>query len=82
VQKYEKGTNRISASRLQQASHVLQVPIAFFFEEAPHVAGQPTTDGKAPSPAYISDFLSSTDGVNLMKAFRRIEKPALRHRIK
>src|SRR5437879_1372375 len=38
VQKYEKGTNRIGASRLQQISHILQVPVAFFFEGAPHLA--------------------------------------------
>src|ERR1700678_1752014 len=41
VQKYEKGTNRIGASRLQQISHILQVPVAFFFEGAPHLAGTP-----------------------------------------
>src|SRR6266478_9270897 len=35
VQKYENGTNRIGASRLEQISHVLQVPVAFFFEGAP-----------------------------------------------
>jgi transcriptional regulator with XRE-family HTH domain len=39
VQKYEKGTNRIGASRLQQISHVLQVPVAFFFEGAPDLHG-------------------------------------------
>ena len=38
VQKYEKGTNRIGASRLQQISHILQVPVSFFFEGAPDVA--------------------------------------------
>ena len=58
VQKYEKGTNRIGASRLQQISHILQVPVEFFFEGAPNVHGQPV-DGMrdAPSPAYVSDFL-------------------------
>lgn len=81
VQKYEKGTNRISASRLQHVAHVLQVPIPFFFEDAPHVAGQPKTDDKAPSPAYIFDFLATTEGLNLVKAFRRIQNPTLRHRI-
>ena len=35
VQKYEKGTNRVSASRLQAMSYILQVPVAFFFEGAP-----------------------------------------------
>ena len=36
VQKYEKGTNRIGASRLQQISNILQVPVSFFFEGAPN----------------------------------------------
>ena len=40
VQKYEKGTNRIGASRLQQIAHILQVPVSFFFEGAPHSPGQ------------------------------------------
>ena len=39
VQKYEKGTNRIGASRLQQISNILQVPVSFFFEGAPHGGG-------------------------------------------
>src|SRR5499433_4417653 len=54
VQQYEKGTNRIGASRLQQISHILQVPVAFFFEGAPNLHG--STDGgmkEAPSPAYV-----------------------------
>jgi transcriptional regulator with XRE-family HTH domain len=53
VQKYEKGTNRIGASRLQQISLILQVPVSFFFEGAPSVPGSPTDGmGDAPSPAY------------------------------
>ena len=39
VQKYEKGTNRIGASRLQQISNILQVPVSFFFEGAPNMPG-------------------------------------------
>src|ERR1043166_5329500 len=60
VQKYEKGSNRIGASRLQQISLILQVPVSFFFEGAPTNAGAPRTDGmnEAPSPAYVSDFLA------------------------
>src|SRR5215472_16185854 len=60
VQKYEKGTNRIGASRLQQISHILQVPVSFFFEGAPAAAGRPIGIGDAPSPAYVSDFLASS----------------------
>src|SRR6202167_1119799 len=83
VQKYEKGTNRIGASRLQQISHILQVPVAFFFEGAPHVAGGPAPEGleNAPSPAYVSDFLATSDGLSLTKAFMRIPDAKLRRRI-
>jgi transcriptional regulator with XRE-family HTH domain len=54
VQKYEKGTNRMGASRLQHISHILQVPVPFFFEGAPHLPGQSEGDGAAPSPTYHS----------------------------
>src|SRR6266481_1140616 len=68
VQKYEKGTNRIGASRLQQISHILQVPVAFFFEGAPAVPGARIDgSGEAPSPTYVSDFLATSDGLSLTK---------------
>jgi transcriptional regulator with XRE-family HTH domain len=81
VQKYEKGTNRIGASRLQHISQILQVPVAFFFEGAPHQPGQPKGTGEAPSPTYVSDFLATSDGLALIKAFTRIKEPKLRRRI-
>src|SRR5271156_2307638 len=83
VQKYEKGTNRIGASRLQQISHILQVPVSFFFEGAPSVGGAARLEGmsEAPSPAYVSDFLATSDGLALTKAFMRISDSKLRRRI-
>lgn len=83
VQKYEKGTNRIGASRLQQISHILQVPVAFFFEGAPSVSGAGRMEGmsEAPSPAYVADFLATSDGLALTKAFMRIGDSKLRRRI-
>ena len=82
VQKYEKGTNRIGASRLQQISLILQVPVAFFFEGAPTLHGH-ATDGmkEAPSPAYVSDFLATSEGLALTRAFTRIKQAKLRRRI-
>jgi transcriptional regulator with XRE-family HTH domain len=82
VQKYEKGANRIGASRLQQIAHILQVPVSFFFEGAPNAQGQ-QGDGlaEAPSPAYVSDFLATSDGLALTKAFMRIKDAKLRRRI-
>lgn len=83
VQKYEKGTNRIGASRLQQISHILQVPVSFFFEGAPSIPTSTRHEGmnEAPSPAYISDFLATSDGLALTKAFTRITDAKLRRRI-
>jgi len=83
VQKYEKGTNRIGASRLQQIAHILQVPVAFFFEGAPSGPGGARGEGmgEAPSPAYVSDFLATSDGLALTKAFTKISDSKLRKRI-
>jgi transcriptional regulator with XRE-family HTH domain len=81
VQKYEKGTNRIGASRLQHISHILQVPVPFFFEDAPHLSGEPKGFGQVPPSDYVSEFLAMTDGLALTKAFMRIKEPKLRRRI-
>jgi transcriptional regulator with XRE-family HTH domain len=78
VQKYEKGTNRIAASRLQHISHILQVPVSFFFDGGPTLPAVPIRKGAAPSPSYVSDFLATSDGLALTKAFMQIKDPALR----
>ena len=79
VQKYENGTNRISASRLQQIAKVLGVPIQFFFEGAPHVSSQRVTATDV-SPDYVADFLTTSEGVQLTRAFVRITDPIVRRR--
>ena len=82
VQKYEKGTNRVGASRLQQVAHILQVPVSFFFEGAPSASDDLTgATSDAPQPTYVSDFLATSDGLALVKAFMRIKDPKLRRRI-
>ena len=78
VQKYEKGANRVSASRLWQIAHVLQVPESFFFDAGPTVVGQPRRDAEAASPSYVSTFLATTDGLALVKAFTTIKDAKLR----
>ena len=80
VQKNEKGTNRIGASRLQQISHILQVPVAFFFEGAPNALA-PQGSGSALSMAEIDDFISDSEGLRLIGAFMRIDNATLRRRI-
>jgi transcriptional regulator with XRE-family HTH domain len=78
VQKYERGANRIGASRLQQISQILQVPVAFFFEGLPTLAPHDSS-GSALSEAQIDNFHS--DGLRLIGAFMRIDNAALRRRI-
>ena len=73
IQKYEKGTNRIGASRLQQIAHVLQVPVSFFFEGLPLPPNASSEEG-----AYIDDFVATSDGLSLTKYFMRIKDPKLR----
>jgi transcriptional regulator with XRE-family HTH domain len=76
VQKYEKGVNRIGASRLFDLSHVLEVPIQFFYEGAPSNSGRPMmapgfSEGP-PADANILEFLSTREGLELNKAFAAI----------
>ena len=81
VQKYEKGANRIGASRLQQIAQILQVPVSFFFEGAPGSEFAVDGLGEAPSPAYVSDFLATSEGLALVKAFIHIKDAKLRRRV-
>lgn len=84
VQKNEKGANRIGASRLQQLSQILQVPIAWFFEGAPQTfeaGAQNVAKMGAPMPDYASKFLATTDGLTIAAAFSRIKDPVLRRKI-
>ncbi|MFL9824373.1 helix-turn-helix domain-containing protein [Rhodoplanes sp. SY1] len=82
VQKYEKGTNRIGASRLQQIAGILHVPVAFFFEGAPELDDDDRPTGvESVSPAVVSDFLATVDGLALTRAFMQIADPKLRRSI-
>jgi transcriptional regulator with XRE-family HTH domain len=81
VQKYEKGTNRIGASRLQQISTILGVSVSFFFEGAPGEESGKAGLSDSGSSAYVVDFLSTTEGLQLNKAFVRIKDPKVRRRV-
>jgi transcriptional regulator with XRE-family HTH domain len=81
VQKYEKGTNRVGASRLQQISEILQVPVSFLFEGGPGAISNGEGFAEASSPAYVSDFLATSEGLALTRAFTRITDAKLRRSI-
>lgn len=80
IQKYEKGSNRIGASRMQQIAEALNVPVAFFFEDAPQPSGAGGL-AESSSTSYVVDFLSSAEGIELNRAFVRITNPAIRRRL-
>jgi transcriptional regulator with XRE-family HTH domain len=80
IQKYEKGTNRVGASRIQQISEILQVPVSFLFEGGPtSIPGNGFGEGT--SPTYVSDFLATSEGLALTRAFTRITDTKLRRSI-
>jgi transcriptional regulator with XRE-family HTH domain len=81
IQKYEKGTNRISASRLQAISQILDTPVHFFFEGAPHVGKGAAPIAEGASPSFVTDFLTTSDGLALVKAFVKIKDAGLRRSI-
>src|SRR5215510_12449667 len=81
LQKNERGTNRIAASRLQQLSHILQVPVGFFFEGAPNASAPHGSNKSELWMAQIDDFVSDPDGLRLIEAFMRIDNATLRRRI-
>jgi transcriptional regulator with XRE-family HTH domain len=81
VQKYEKGTNRVGASRIQQISEILQVPVSFLFEGGPSGMASLDNATEAISPTYLSDFLATSEGLALTRAFTRISDAKLRRSI-
>jgi transcriptional regulator with XRE-family HTH domain len=81
IQKYEKGANRVGGSRLQQFANILNVPISFFFEGGPNAPSQRKAGAIDPSITYLSEFISSKDGLALIKAFMQIKNTKLRRGI-
>jgi transcriptional regulator with XRE-family HTH domain len=86
IQKYERGANRIGASRLYAFSRVLDVPVAFFFEDMPRkISGK----GGKPVPglaersqeAFSTDLLAKRETLELVRAYHRIKDPKVRKRL-
>jgi transcriptional regulator with XRE-family HTH domain len=79
VQKYEKGVNRIAASRLFSISSALEMPIARFFEGLSPVrrgAGVAEDTGE-----YLQDALATPEGMQIMTLFASIQNPKVRRRV-
>jgi len=82
IQKYEKGTNRVGASRLQAIASILSVPVSFFFEDAPGQDGAAAGGfAEDSSTSFVVDFLNSAEGIQLNRAFARIADVRVRRKI-
>ena len=84
VQKYEKGTNRIGASRLYEVSRILNVPVQYFYEEMAEDTARPAGDlafAEGDNAPFVMDFVSSSEGLQLNRAFFDIREPTVRRSI-
>lgn len=77
LQKYEKGTNRISVSRLQLIARALEIPIGQFFKGLDEEAA---LDEENPCPD-AAQFIDALEGLELIRAFRRIKSPEARRQV-
>jgi len=79
VQKYERGTNRVGASRLYDISRVLDVPPQYFFDEMPKDRdGGMSESGQSP---YSGDGVMDREIMDLVRAFRQVSNPLVRQRV-
>jgi Predicted transcriptional regulators len=82
VQKYEKGTNRVGASRLSHIASILSVPVSHFFEGMPTAEGSDRPDSVQHTPEnLVTSFLSTSEGLALNRAFTKIVDPGIRKKI-
>ncbi len=84
VQKYERGANRISSSKLYEIARTLQVPVSFFFDGlADPVTTEPTEviEKARASERIVSEFLSTPEGMELAELFPKIDRGPLRRQI-
>lgn len=77
IQKYERGTNRVSASRLHQLTRILNVPVGYFFEGM----ADASRNGAAAHPAHDGEMVASRETLELVRAYYRIEDPTIRRRL-
>ena len=80
LQKYEKGTNRISASRLFDLSHVLDVPIGFFFDDTPVKVTE--VGGAELSQSAEAEFMFKREMLELVRAYTHIADPRMRQALR
>jgi len=78
IQKYERGANRVSASKLYEIAKSLQSSVGYFFEGLADTTGDGVAEGGEP---FVHDFLMTSEGLELAGLFPRITRPKVRRRI-
>lgn len=81
IQKYEKGMNRVGASRLQAIGNILNVPVTFFFDDMPGQSDKPKGFDEESENTYVVGFLNSSEGIQLARAFAKITDAKVRRKI-
>jgi transcriptional regulator with XRE-family HTH domain len=81
IQKYEKGMNRVGASRLQAIGTILNVPVTFFFDDMPGQSDKPKGFEEESETTYVVGFLNSSEGIQLARAFAKIGDAKIRRKI-
>jgi len=81
IQKYEKGMNRVGASRLQAIANILNVPVTFFFDDMPGQSDNPRGFDEENETTYVVGFLNSSEGIQLARAFAKIGDAKIRRKI-
>ncbi|MEP7453185.1 helix-turn-helix domain-containing protein [Phyllobacterium sp. SB3] len=81
IQKYEKGMNRVGASRLQAIANILNVPVTFFFDDMPGQVDKPRGFDEESETTYVVGFLNSSEGIQLARAFAKIGDAKIRRKV-
>ena len=81
IQKYEKGMNRVGASRLQAIGNILNIPVTFFFDDMPGQSDKPKGFDEESETTYVVGFLNSSEGIQLARAFAKITDAKVRRKI-
>jgi transcriptional regulator with XRE-family HTH domain len=81
VQKYERGTNRVSASKLFEIGRFLEAPVSYFFERLEQSEAQTGFDSKAGPDSYVHGFLMTPEGIELALMFPKVANSRLRRKI-
>jgi transcriptional regulator with XRE-family HTH domain len=81
VQKYERGANRVSASKLYEIAAALRAPVSYFFDGLADPAGEDNAGARPSEETMVHTFLMTAEGLELAKLFPRVSRGPVRRRV-